>query len=173
MRFRAWTRQQHSTPIGHAHPTSSSAWSGEAASAAIGAWSRQDEALTGQATDARRVATGLREYADAVDEAKRQIEDLVAAVGGTLVARGVAAFFTFGVGEAVAAEVTAELVSAAAAVVGVELSGTVAGITGGALTAATFGAAESIVGDVTAQAIREGVFDQGAFRWLRSVSPPR
>ncbi len=139
-----------------------SAWSGEAASAAIGAWSRQEEALTGQATDARRVATGLREYADAVDDAKRQIEDLAAVVGGTLVAGGVAAFFTFGIGEVVAAGVTAELVSAAAAV-GVELSGTVAGITGGALTAATFGAAESIVGDVTAQAIREGVFDQGAF----------
>ena len=138
------------------------AWSGEAASTAVQAWNRQDEVLATQATDARRVATALREYAGAVEDAKRQVEELVAAVGATLVVGGLTAFFTFGVGEAVAAGVTAELVSAAAAV-GVELSSTVAGITGGALTAATFGAAESVVGDVIAQSISVGAFGEGSF----------
>ena len=140
------------------------AWSGEAASAASRAWGRQDEALAAQATDARRVAAALREYAGSVEDAKRQVEELVAGVGATLVVGGAAAFFTFGISEAVAAGVTAELVAAAAAV-GVELSSTVAGITGGALTAATFGAAESVAGDVTAQAVRTGVFGERPFSW--------
>ena len=140
------------------------AWSGEAASAASRAWGRQDEALAAQATDARRVAAALREYAGSVEDAKRQVEELVAGVGATLVVGGAAAFFTFGISEAVAAGVTAELVAAAAAV-GVELSSTVAGITGGALTAATFGAAESVAGDVTAQAVRTGVFGERSFSW--------
>ncbi|MDQ1530086.1 MAG: hypothetical protein QOE37_191 [Microbacteriaceae bacterium] len=137
------------------------AWSGEAASTAVQAWGRQEAALAAQATDARRVAAALRQYAGAVEDAKRQVEELVAAVGATIVVGGVTAAFTFGIGEAVAAGVTAELVSAAAAV-GVELSSTVAGITGGALTAATFGAAESVAGDVVAQGIRAGVFGEGS-----------
>jgi hypothetical protein len=140
------------------------AWSGEAASAATRAWGGQDEVLATQATDARRVAAALREYAGAVVDAKRQVEELAAAVGATLVVGGVTAFFTFGISEGVAAGVTAELVSAAAAV-GVELSSTVAGITGGALTAATFGAAESVAGDVIAQGVREGGFDEHSFSW--------
>jgi hypothetical protein len=140
------------------------AWSGEAAAASLQAWSRQDEALATQSADARRVAGALREYAGAVADAKRQVEALVAAVGATIVVGGVTAFFTFGIGEAVAAGVTAELVAAAAAV-GVELSGTVAGITGGALTAATFGAAESVAGDVTTQLVQQGVSHEGAFSW--------
>jgi hypothetical protein len=139
-------------------------WAGEAASAASRAWGRQDDALATQARDARQVAGALRDYADAVEDAKRQVEELVAAVGATLVVGGVTAFFTFGIGEGVAAGVTAELVSAAAAV-GVELSSTVAGITGAALTAATFGAAESVAGDVVAQGISEGVFGEGSFSW--------
>ena len=136
------------------------AWSGDAAAASVSAWGRQEEALAGQAADARRVSAALREYADAVDDAKRQVEELVAALGATIVAGAVAAVATFGVGEIVAAGVTAELVSAAAAV-GVELSSTVAGITGGALTAATFGAGESAFGDVVAQGVRVGVFHRG------------
>jgi hypothetical protein len=138
------------------------AWSGEAASAAGQAWGRQDRALVAQAADARQVAAALREYADAVDEAKRQVEELVAAAGATLVVGTVAAVATLGIAEAAAAGLTAWLVSTAAAV-GVELSGTVAAITGGALTAATFGAAEGALGDVTAQGIREGVFSRGEF----------
>lgn len=138
------------------------AWSGDAAAASLRAWGRQDEALAAQSADARRVAGALREYAGAVADAKRQVEELVAAVGATIVVGGVTAFFTFGIGEAVAAGVTAELVAAAAAV-GVELSSTVAGITGGALTAATFGAAESVAGDVTTQWIQRGVFHEGTF----------
>jgi hypothetical protein len=139
-----------------------SAWSGEAATASAQAWQRQEDALSGQAEDARRVAGALRDCAGAVEDAKRQVEELVAAVGGVLVAGGVAALVTVGIAEAAAAAVTAELVSAAAAV-GVELSSTVAGITGGALTAAMFGAGESALGDLTVQGVREGLFDRGGF----------
>lgn len=139
-----------------------SAWSGEAASTAVQAWSRQEESLRGQSDDARRVAAALRDYAGAVEDAKRQVEDLVAVAGGLLVAGGVAAIVTGGLTEAAAAAVTAELVSAAAAV-GVELSATVAGIAGGALATATFGVGESVIGDVVTQGIREWGFDRGRF----------
>jgi hypothetical protein len=138
------------------------AWSGEAASAATHAWDRQGEALAAQATDARRVAAALREYADAVEDAKRQVEELAAEAGAVLIVGAVAAVVTFGIGEAVAAGMTAGLVSAAAAV-GVELSGTVAAITGGALTAATFGATEGAAGDVAVQAVRVWGYDDGGF----------
>lgn len=139
-----------------------SAWQGEAAAAAARAWHQQAEALAGQATDARRVAGALREYADAVADAKRRVEELVAAAGATLLVGTVAAVATMGIAEAAAAGVTAGLVSAAAAV-GVELSGTVAAITAGALTAATFGAAEGVLGDVSAQAVRVEAFDDGGY----------
>lgn len=67
---------------------STSAWSGEAASTAVQAWSRQENALADQAADARRLAAALRDYAVAVEDAKRQVEDLVAFAGGILVAGG-------------------------------------------------------------------------------------
>ncbi|NMO88666.1 hypothetical protein [Actinomycetospora sp. TBRC 11914] len=142
--------------------TTTAGWGGDAAATAAEAWGRQDGALGGEAADARRLAGTLREYAGAVEDAKRQIEDLVAVAGGLLVAGGVAAIVTGGLTEVAAAAVTAELVSAAAAV-GVELSATVAGIAGSALTVAAFGAGESVLGDVTTQGIREGVFDGSGF----------
>ena len=90
------------------------------------------------------------------------MEDLAAAAGATVVVGAIAAVATFGGAEFVAAGVTAGLIAAAEAV-GVELSGTVAAIAGGALSAGSFGALESIGGDVTEQGLGDWVFDRRAF----------
>lgn len=138
-------------------------WRGEAATRFRDRWGRQERALVDDAAGCRALASALREYADAVEDAKRRVEQLAITVGATLVAGVALAVFTFGTTAAAAATVSASLVSAAAAI-GVELSSTVAAILGGTIAGIGFGAGEAMVVDMAvAQPVRVEAFDDGGY----------
>jgi uncharacterized protein YukE len=145
----------------------SGAWEGKAAEKFAAFWGKYDgdcaAYLPATAQAARGLSQALNDYADAVADAKKRVEELAVEIGATLVVGTALAFFTFGVAEAAAAGVTAELI-AAAATIGVELSTTVATIVGTALVGAAFGTVEAVAVDVAvAQPVRVFGYQEGGF----------
>ena len=141
--------------------------SGPAVEAFEGFWARYDGAsgsyLPGIADGARAMAGALEQFAGAVADARRRVEELAVEVGATLVVGTALAIFTFGAAEAAAAGISAGLIASAASI-GVELSATAASIAGGVLAGAAFGAVEAAAVDVAvAQPIRVEGFHDGGF----------
>ena len=141
--------------------------SGPAVDAFEGFWARYDGGsgsyLPGIADGARAMAGALEQFAGAVADARRRVEELAVEVGATLVVGTALAIFTFGAAEAAAAGISAGLIASAASI-GVELSATAAAIGGGVLAGAAFGAVEAAAVDVAvAQPIRVEGFHDGGF----------
>jgi hypothetical protein len=129
-------------------------------SAATGAY------LTDAAVGARQLGLALSQYADAVDEARRKVMELIAEIAAaTIIGIGLAVL-TVGVSSVAAGAVAGGLISAAAAV-GVALSQTVATIVATIAVGATVGALEAMAIDaVVIQPMRIVVFDsQDQFDW--------
>lgn len=129
-------------------------------SAATGAY------LTDAAVAARQLGQALSQYADAVDEARRKVMELIAEIAAATVIGIGLAVLTVGISSVAAGAVAGGLVAAAGAV-GVALSQTVATIVATIAVGATVGALEAMAIDaVVIQPMRIVVFDsQGEFNW--------
>src|SRR5438105_8358831 len=112
-----------------------------------------------------QMAEALNRYADAIDQARRKVEE-IAATAATVLAVGVLlTVVTVGISDVAAAGGAAALTAAAAAVE-VDLSATVAGIGGTILAGAAIGAAASAVVDTAEQIEHIDLFhDQKSFNW--------
>jgi hypothetical protein len=108
----------------------------------------------------------LDDYAQAVDDARVKVEQLVAEIGTAVVLGVVLGVCTVGIATAAAGAVSAGLI-ASAALVGVELTATAGGIIAGVLVGATFGAVEAMAIDIVAiQPEKILLFhDQKDFSW--------
>ena len=138
-------------------------WQGAAADTFTSAWQQHETTLHDDAAGARAVSAALTEYADAVADAKRRVEELAITAGATIVAGVGLAWLTFGTSAAAAAGVSATLVAAASAI-GVELSATAATIAGGTLVGVAFGAVEGAVVDLAVtQPLRVEAFHDGGY----------
>ncbi|HEY2220968.1 hypothetical protein [Actinomycetospora sp.] len=138
-------------------------WHGDAAGRFAGTWAQHETTLHDDAAGARALGAALREYADAVGDVKRRVEELAITAGATIVAGVGLAWLTFGTSAAAAAGVSASLVAAAGAI-GVELSATAATIISGALVGVVFGAVEGAVVDMAvAQPLRVQAFHDGGY----------
>lgn len=112
------------------------------------------------------MAKALESYAQAVDEARRKVEELVAEVATAVVLGVVLGICTVGIAAGAAAAVSETLI-ASALLVGVELSTAVSAIAATILVGAAFGAVEAMAIDALAiQPERMLVFhDQKDFNW--------
>jgi hypothetical protein len=112
------------------------------------------------------IAKALDEYAQAVDDARVKVEQLVAEIGTAVVLGIVLGVCTVGIASAAAAGVGTALV-AQAAVVGITLTETAGLIIGGLVVGATFGAVEAMAIDIVAiQPEKILLFhDQKDFNW--------
>jgi SCP1.201-like deaminase len=112
------------------------------------------------------MARALDEYAQAVDDARAKVEQLVAEISTAVVLGVVLGVCTVGIATAAAGGVTVGLIAAAEAV-GVTLSLSAASIVSGVLVGATFGAVEAMAIDVVAiQPEKILLFhDQKDFNW--------
>jgi hypothetical protein len=108
----------------------------------------------------------LDDYAQAVDDARVKVEELVAEIGTAVVLGVVLGVCTVGIATGAAAVVSGGLI-ASAALVGVELTTTAGLIIGGVLVGATFGAVEAMAIDIVAiQPEKILLFhDQKDFSW--------
>jgi hypothetical protein len=108
----------------------------------------------------------LDDYAQAVDDARVKVEELVAEIGTAVVLGVVLGVCTVGIATAAAAGVSATLV-ASAELVGITLTQTAELIISGVLVGATFGAVESMAIDIVAiQPEKILLFhDQKDFNW--------
>jgi hypothetical protein len=108
----------------------------------------------------------LDDYAQAVDNARVQVEELVAEVATAVVIGVVLGVFTVGIATAAAGAVSASLI-ASAELVGITLTETAGLIISGVLVGATFGAVESMAIDILAiQPEKILLFhDQKDFNW--------
>src|SRR5258708_7539096 len=108
----------------------------------------------------------LDDYAQAVDDARVKVEQLVAEIGTAVVLGVVLGICTVGMATAAAGAVSAGLM-ASAALVGIELTATAGGIIAGVLVGATFGAVEAMAIDIVAiQPEKILLFhDQKDFSW--------
>lgn len=164
----AWERMagalQKAADVGRGGTAEATAhWTGETAQAFTRAGQGHEQTLRDDAAAAHALSAALGQYADAVADAKRRVEQLAITAGASLVAGVGLAWLTFGTSAAAAAGVSAGLVAAASAI-GVELSATAATIIGGALVGATFGAVEGAAVDLTVtQGLRVGVFGDGEY----------
>lgn len=138
-------------------------WRGPAAEAFTQAWLAHERTLQDDAAGARALGAALSEYAAAVADAKRRVEQLAITAGATIVAGVGLAWLTFGTSAAAAAGVSASLMAAASAI-GVELSATAATIVSGALVGVVFGAVEGAVVDMAVtQPLRVQAFHDGGY----------
>jgi hypothetical protein len=112
------------------------------------------------------IASAQESYAQAVDDARVKVEELVAEIGTAVVLGVVLGVCTVGIATAAAGAVTTGLVASAAAV-GFTLSETAAGIISGMLVGASFGAVEAMAIDAGAiQPEKVWLFkDQKDFNW--------
>src|SRR5712692_2826802 len=129
-------------------------------------WSGSDGYLPACSQACIAMAQALDRYANAVDDARRRVEELVAEVATAVVIGVVLTVFTVGISDAAAGAVSAALI-ANAALVGVELSATAAGIAATILVGVTVGAVEAMAIDAAAiQPERILIFhDQKDFSW--------
>lgn len=129
-------------------------------------WSGSAGYLTSASQACIAMADALDRYAQAVDEARRKVEELVAEIATAVVLGVVLGVCTVGIAGGAALAVSDALV-ASALLVGVELSTTVAYIGGVLLAGAVFGALEGMAIDAGAiQPERMLVFhDQKDFNW--------
>jgi hypothetical protein len=112
------------------------------------------------------MAKALDEYAQAADDARAKVEQLVAEIGTAVVLGVVLGVCTVGIATAAAGAVSAGLI-ASAELVGITLTETAGLIISGALVGATFGAVESMAIDIVAiQPEKILLFhDQKEFSW--------
>ncbi|MCD2197910.1 hypothetical protein LQ327_31525 [Actinomycetospora endophytica] len=165
---RAWARMagalDGAVDVGRAGAAQATThWAGDAARMFAAAWQQHEQTLHDDAVGARALSAALTEYADAVADAKRRVEELAMTAGATIVAGVGLAWLTFGTSAAAAAGVSASLVAAASAI-GVELSATAATIVAGALVGITFGAVEgAVVNMAVTQPLRVQAFHDGGY----------
>jgi len=116
------------------------------------------------------MAGALERYANAVDEARRKVEELVAEIATAVVLGVVLGVCTVGIAGGAAIAISDGLV-ASALLVGVELSTTVSWIAGVLLAGAVFGALEGMAIDAGAiQPERMLIFhDQKDFNWNEMI----
>lgn len=112
------------------------------------------------------MARALEQYAQAVDDARTKVEELIAEVGTAIVIGVALSILTVGISDVAAGAVSAGLIASAAAV-GVDLSATAATIAATVLVGTAFGAVEAMAIDVVAiQPEKILIFhDQKSFSW--------
>ncbi len=136
---------------------------GEAISAFSEHWASYDgtysAGLPATAAAAAQVSGALREFADAVENAKRQIINLAIEIGASIAVGAALALFTFGTSAGAAAARVAMVVARRAAVAA-GLTGVAQTIVATLLVGAAFGSVEgflsSIVAQVTQQVLSDG-----------------
>ncbi len=128
--------------------------SGKAVAAFEAHWATYDGAgnagLPATAQAAVNVADALRQFADAVDDAKTKIINLAIEIGAVLAVGIGLAIFTFGTSAGAAAAQTALLVARGLAV-GVGLSGIAASLASGLMVVVAAGALEGFISSIVAQ----------------------
>ena len=129
-------------------------------------WSAGDGYLPACAQACVAMADGLDRYAQAVDDARRRVMELVAELATAVVIGVALSIVTVGISDVAAGAVSAGLV-ASAALVGVDLSVVAANIAAGIVVATTFGAVEAMAIDAMAiQPEKILLFhDQKDFSW--------
>ena len=112
------------------------------------------------------MAKALEQYAQAVDDARTKVEELIAEVGTAIVIGVALSVLTVGISDVAAGAVSASLIASAAAV-GVDLSAAAATIAATVLVGTAFGAVEAMAIDVVAiQPEKILIFhDQKSFSW--------
>src|SRR5437879_6619573 len=140
------------------------------AMAAFGAywqrWSGANGYLPSSSQACLAMADALDKYAKAVDEARQQVEQLVAEVATAVVIGVALSVLTVGISDVAAGAVSAGLVASAAGV-GVTLTATAADIVATIMVGAVFGAVDAMAIDAGAiQPEKIWLFhDQKAFSW--------
>jgi hypothetical protein len=170
----AWREMAAALDEVHA-ATRSAAWSVQADSQgpAIDAfeiywqkWSASDGFLPAASEGCIAMAKALEKYAQAVDDARAKIEQLVFELGTAVVIGVALSVLTVGISDVAAGAVSAGLIASAAAV-GVDLSATAVSIATMIIVDTAFGAVEAMAIDVVAiQPEKILIFhDQKAFSW--------
>jgi len=129
-------------------------------------WSASDGYLPAASEGCIAMAKALEKYAQAVDDARAKIEELVVEVGTAVVVGVALSVLTVGISDVAAGAVSAGLIASAAAVGG-DLSVTAAGIAAMIVVGTAFGAVEAMAIDAIAiQPEKILIFhDQKAFSW--------